>query len=120
MTLRKITKKEELETILTGDMPHRACYVAGPITHVPDYKKNFCRAEKFLNAIGLLAMNPAYMPDGLNYDDYFPTCFAMIDTAYNICLLKGWEHSEGVRRELEHARESDREYCVFELVILTE
>lgn len=80
MTLRKITKKEELETILTGDMPHRACY----------------------------------------YDDYFPTCFAMIDTAYNICLLKGWEHSEGVRRELEHARDSDREYCVFELVILTE
>lgn len=66
-------------------------YIAGPITGIDDYRRIFKAAETKLQKQGRIVWNPAYAPTGLEYEQYFPVCFAMIDTcdALYICSLGG-------------------------------
>ena len=52
-------------------------YIAGPITGLFDYKKEFKKVEKKIVAMGHIVLNPSFLPSGLS--NYMPICKAMID-----------------------------------------
>lgn len=109
--LKIVTTAEELHLAFEAG----ACYIAGPITGVQDYREKFRTAENLLLEHNWTPINPAHMPDGLPYDDYFPTCFAQIGACRSICLLPGYENSIGAAREVKRAQMSDKAYFIFTL-----
>ena len=52
---------------------------------------------------GHIVLNPAELPEGMLPADYMRICFAMIDTADAIYLLKGWYSSSGASIERNYA-----------------
>lgn len=78
-------------------------YIAGKITGEPNYKEKFDIAAKSLEAQGHIVLNPAELPEGMLPADYMRICFAMIDTADAIYLLKGWYSSSGAFIERNYA-----------------
>lgn len=91
------------------------CYISGPISGVMNYKENFAEAEDLLFAAGMIAINPAYMPEGLPYDDYFPTCYAQIGISNALCFLPNYDKSTGAAREAKRAQWNKKEYWMFTL-----
>lgn len=79
-------------------------YLAGPITGVENYKENFKIVEDELMAAGYIVINPAVLPEGLDYEEYFSICFEMINKVDMLVLLPKWEDSKGVKRELVYAK----------------
>lgn len=93
-------------------------YLAGPMTGIPDYNRNaFFAAEKQLQDMGYTVLNPAYTPDGLEYDDYLSIGFAMLDCSDAIVLLRGWERSEGAALELQRAKSMQKPACEFNTIM---
>ena len=78
-------------------------YIAGKITGEPNSKEKFDIAATSLEAQGHIVLNPAELPEGMLPADYMRICFAMIDTADAIYLLKGWYSSSGASIERNHA-----------------
>lgn len=78
-------------------------YIAGKITGEPNYKEKFDIAATSLEAQGHIVLNPAELPEGMLPADYMRICFAMIDTADAIYLLKGWCSSSGASIERGYA-----------------
>lgn len=78
-------------------------YIAGKITGEPNYKEKFDIAATSLEAQGHIVLNPAELPEGMLPADYMRICFAMIDTADAIYLLKGWYSSSGAFIERNYA-----------------
>lgn len=91
------------------------CYISGPISGVLNYKENFAEAESLLFGAGMIAINPAYMPEGLPYDDYFPTCYAQIGISNALCFLPGYDKRTGAAREAKRAQWNRKEYWAFTL-----
>ena len=91
------------------------CYISGPISGVVNYKVNFAEAERILMHAGMIAINPAYMPEGLPYDDYFPTCYAQIGISNALCFLPDYAKSTGAAREAKRAQWNKKEYWMFTL-----
>lgn len=83
-------------------------YIAGKITDDPNYRAKFAKAEKQLANQGHSVMNPAVLPDGFKYDEYFPICFAMISTCDAIFLMRDWKDSAGAIRERTYAELSGK------------
>lgn len=80
-------------------------YIAGPMTGIPDYNRPaFHEAEKLLNDLGHVVINPARLPTGLDKNSYMPICTAMIDAVEAVCFLPGWMGSEGASLEYLYAR----------------
>ena len=94
-------------------LPGATVYISGPISGVVNYKENFAEAENLLTSAGMIAINPAYMPEGLRYDDYFPTCYAQIAVSSALCFLQDYSKSTGAAREAKKARNNKREYWGF-------
>ena len=78
-------------------------YIAEKITGEPNYKEKFDIAATSLEAQGHIVLNPAELPEGMLPADYMRICFAMIDTADAIYLLKGWYSSSGASIERNYA-----------------
>lgn len=91
------------------------CYISGPISGMENYKEIFAEAENLLFAAGMIAINPAYMPEGLPYDDYFPTCYAQIGISNALCFLPDYAKSTGAAREAKRAQWNKKEYWMFTL-----
>lgn len=90
-------------------------YISGPITGVEDYKDNFAEAERSLFGAGMIAINPAHMPEGLKYEDYFPICYAQIGISNALCFLPGYDNSIGASKEAKRAQWNKKEYWCFTL-----
>ena len=71
-------------------------FISGKITGDFNYKEKFAKAEEYLKSKGHVVINPTITPLGLNkYEDYIHICYAYIDVAEAMYMLKGWEDSNG-------------------------
>lgn len=84
-------------------------YISGPITGVPDFRERFQAAADQLLAMGHTVVNPAGMEslvDGeVTYDLILQMDLALLDCCDAICMLPGWEASNGARAEFRRAKE---------------
>lgn len=83
-------------------------YIAGPITGIPDYKRNFNQAENGLLVRGYNVLNPAKALSGLNNAQAIRICFDMIDAADAVLFLPDWEYSAGANLELAYCKYTDK------------
>lgn len=78
------------------------CYISGPMTGMEDFnRKAFFEVAGFLGNT-YTVLNPATLPNGLEYEDYMRIDLAMVSVSNVLFLLPGREDSNGARRELEH------------------
>lgn len=96
-------------------MKHKV-YLSGPMTGKPDYKERFDSIAADLESNGHVVLNPAALPKGLAYGEYFPICIQMIEAAETILMLPGWGKSKGACMEHLYARTvgKDVEYFTVE------
>ena len=88
----------------------KTVYIAGKITGLPDYQQKFRAAEIKLNEKGYKkVINPCCLPVNLDYEQYMPICFAMIDVADAVFFLDNWEDSDGAKREMSYALAKKKE-----------
>ena len=74
-------------------------YIAGKITGDPKYRDRFREEAEKLEGLGHIVLNPAELPEGMSKAEYMRICFAMIDCADTVFLLRGWQDSPGARLE---------------------
>lgn len=82
----------------------RKVYLSGPMTGHPDYKERFGEIAAELEEDGYTVLNPAALPKGLNYGEYFPICIAMIEAAETVLMIPGWHQSKGACMEHMYAK----------------
>lgn len=78
-------------------------YIAGPITGIPEYRETFGAAADKLAAEGHTVLNPATLPDGLEYAEYMDIGMAMLRCCDAIHILPGWKESGGAVKEVRAA-----------------
>ena len=94
-------------------MNRNTIYIAGPMAGIPDNNfPAFSAAEEWLEAQGWKPINPAKFdavfgdnPTGRLLDAVCNAELAVIPHLDAIYLLRGWERSEGAKKELEVALE---------------
>lgn len=75
-------------------------YISGPITNNPNYKEQFSDAEQKLKRAGLEPVNP--ITDVFKtWAEYMKDDIKLLCDCDAICLLDGWEKSEGAKLEFE-------------------
>lgn len=74
-------------------------YLAGRISGDGGYRAKFADAEMALRELGHVVLNPAMLPNGLEYEAYMAIGNQMLLAADAICLLPDWQSSAGVQRE---------------------
>jgi len=79
-------------------------YIAGKINGLNDYKERFAIAEKQLQELGYITMNPAVLGEGFPYAVYMPICLPMLEACESIYMLSNWKDSKGARLEHEYAK----------------
>lgn len=82
----------------------RKIYIAGKITGLDDFKKNFKKAEEMLVKKGYAVMNPAVLNTGFEHEEYMHVCYAMIDTCDTVYFLTNWKDSKGAKMEMQYAK----------------
>lgn len=79
-------------------------YIAGPMTGLPDCNRPaFNEMAKKFKELGCVVLNPAVLPDGLEYREYMAITLKMVEVCDIVALLPGWEKSKGAQLEKHHA-----------------
>lgn len=81
-------------------------YLAGKITDNEKYKRDFIKAEwraKELLGDNILILNPAVLPENIDYNKAINITSAMLREADMVVLLKNWKNSRGATHEKELA-----------------
>lgn len=86
-------------------------YISGAISGHDDYMERFGGAEKKLKKDGWTVYNPAKVgraikeavPEAPSYDDYMAIDIRLLQKCDAIYMLKGYEYSNGARREYAEA-----------------
>lgn len=83
-----------------------AVYLAGKITGNENYRSEFIKAEwkaKELLGDNILILNPAVLPENIDYNKAINITSAMLREADMVVLLKNWKNSRGATHEKELA-----------------
>lgn len=94
-------------------------YLAGKITGDPAYRAKFADAEMVLRELGHTVLNPAVLPDGLEYAAYLLIDEQMLRASDAVCLLPDWEQSPGARQERALARRLGKKLLRYEAIDVT-
>ena len=83
----------------------KTIYISGPMSGIENLNRSaFERAEKKIQEMGHIALNPHRFPELESYEDYLLLDMEMIAMAADaIALLPGWENSPGAKKELKAA-----------------
>lgn len=81
-------------------------YIAGPVTGVEGYEKNFREAEEKLRLAGYEPVNPVApgLVPGAEYRYYIDRGILMLMECDYIYLMKGWQYSEGAKLEARYGK----------------
>lgn len=96
--------EEEGSYMETSEVKPLKIYIAGPISGVANYKENFRRAEEFLNSLGFEAVNPAVLPDDVDYRYAINEGLKKLMDCDAIYILRGASTSKGTIIEWDYAR----------------
>lgn len=94
-------------------------YLAGKITGDPAYRAKFADAEMVLRELGHTVLNPAVLPDGLEYAAYLLIDEQMLRASDAVCLLPDWKQSPGARQERALARRLGKKLLRYEAIDVT-
>ena len=85
-------------------------FISGAITGVDGYRKIFSDAERCLREQDCTVLNPAVLPpSGMEWEAYLRITKAMLREADVVYVLPNWEHSRGVKEELDLAARLGKE-----------
>lgn len=94
-------------------------YLAGKITGDPAYRAKFADAEMVLRELGHTVLNPAVLPDGLEYAAYLLIDEQMLRASDAVCLLPDWRQSAGARQERALARRLGKKILRYDRIDVT-
>lgn len=85
----------------------KTIYISGPMTGIENLNRDmFDEAESLLRECGENPINPHNFPEQKSYEEYLMIDLEMIAMAADaIALLRGWENSNGAKKELKTAIE---------------
>ena len=84
-------------------------YLSGPITGNDNYIEQFFDAQHYLIIMFKCpVLNPANLPDGLDYEQYMTIDMAMVKACDVMVMLDGWNNSNRARREHKRALELNK------------
>ena len=91
-------------------LKRKIVFLSGAITSVDGYKQIFADAEQRLLEQDCTVLNPAVLPpSGLEWEAYLRITKAMLREAEVVYVLQNWEHSRGVKEELNLAAHLGKE-----------
>ena len=77
-------------------------FISGSISDNPNYKEEFAEAEQKLKD-KYVVINPSFLPEGLDYEDYMIICLTMLSRCDAIAIHPNYINSPGACLELEYA-----------------
>lgn len=81
-------------------------FISGAITsRLETYKKYFDKAEAYLLNFNCEVYNPSVIPISTSWESAMAITLDELKNCDVVYVLKGWEDSEGVKKELEIAKE---------------
>ena len=91
-------------------LKRKIVFLSGAITGVDGYKQIFADAEQRLLEQDCTVLNPAVLPpSGLEWEAYLRITKAMLREAEVVYVLQNWEHSRGVKEEINLAAHLGKE-----------
>ena len=92
-------------------------YISGKITGDPNYKEKFEKAEKHIESLGHIPINPAkldlVMPKDATYIEFIEVCVQLLKFSDIVYFLSDFMDSKGAVYEFELARHFNKK-TVFE------
>jgi hypothetical protein len=78
-------------------------FLSGAISSNRFYKWHFKLWERYFKLQNMIVLSPAYLPHGLEYEQYMRITSAMLKECDQIAMLPGYGNSRGAMIELKEA-----------------